>query len=161
MSEVDSNSIGIEQLAVIEEKIADIYASYAQATPELDVFWKAISVEELHHASWVRALSELYQAGKVSIVDDRFPLETLHTFQTYIDELLVDAKKGKLTPLMTLGVALDLEGTLAESSFHQTFATDATEVGELLNRLRRATEGHVERIENLWQQYKKSSHTKS
>lgn len=160
MSEVDSNSKGIELLAVMEEKIAAIYASYAVATPELDVFWETISVEELHHASWVRALLELYQEGKVSIVDDRFPLETLQTFQTYLDELLVNAKRGKLTPLMTLGVAMDLEGTLAESSFHQTFATDATEVGELLIRLRRATERHVERIENLWQQHK-TFHTKS
>ncbi len=157
MNEVDINSNSIEQLAVIEEIIADIYATYSRTIPEFSEFWNGISVEELHHASWVRTLLHMYQAGKIFIEEGRFSLDTILTFQTYLRELRTDAQLGKTTAIGALSVARDLEGTLAESSFHQVFATDSREVGELLNRLRHSTEKHVERIEHVWQEYKKTS----
>ncbi|MEI7832468.1 MAG: hypothetical protein WCJ56_04645 [bacterium] len=157
MHEESKNFNSIEQLAVIEEIIADIYSAYAATIPDFTDFWNEISVEELHHASWVRSLLHLYQAGTIYIEENRFSLDTILTFQTYLRDLLADARKGKTTVIGALSVARDLEGTLAESSFHQVFATDAREVGELLNRLRHSTEMHVERIENKWQEYLKTS----
>ena len=157
MSEVSENSTSIEQLAVVEDIIADIYAAYAATIPEFTDFWIEISVEELHHASWVRSLLHMYHAGTIYIEENRFSLDTILTFQTYLRDLLADARKGKTSAIGALSVARDLEGTLAESSFHQVFVTDAREVGELLNRLRHSTEKHVERIEQVWQEYKKTS----
>ncbi|MCX6647401.1 MAG: hypothetical protein NTY09_13740 [bacterium] len=145
----------IEAMARHEEMIAHLYNAFAENIEGHSGFWNDISLEELGHASLVRAFRQKVEEGVVTINEGRFRVPAIEHSINYIKAQVEKAKHGMTMNFHALVAAADIENALLEKNFLEVFETDDEELRALLENLQTSTRDHKDRIEKL---LKKTKH---
>ena len=122
-----------------------LYSVYAKKFPETKDFWERIAKEERGHAYWIEEFDKKTEDGKIYFDKDRFNIAPLRRFYEYVVKQETNAGVGDLDIVNILIIVLDIEKALIERKFFEIFETDSVEIKNLLNRLGRATDEHIER----------------
>jgi hypothetical protein len=133
-----------------EEKMQELYRTYAQLFPGHAAAWQRLSATEMEHADWVSILQTKLQEGSVHIDEGRLPLITAYeSAQREVDREIARAGATELTPAQAFSTALRLEKSLLESELFSFFAGDSRPLQELLKYLKRGTEQHIKELEQF------------
>jgi hypothetical protein len=133
-----------------EEAISQLYATFATTFPEEAGFWAELADEERNHARWVRSLHAGVRDGLVVFAPDRFSTQALTTSTHYILDQVARTHAGGVSLVQAFSIAHDLENSMIERKFFQSFTADSAEVKRVLSALDRATEKHRQRIARRW-----------
>ncbi|MEI7945587.1 MAG: hypothetical protein WCJ02_02775 [bacterium] len=144
---MDANTDLLEMMAVHEEKLSELYQTYAAALPEWRIFWMDIAHEEQCHAAWLRGLKRKLEAEGGVLNRERFNITGIHTSMEYIQRKREEVIKEGTTPLRALVLSLDLEGSLIEKEYFLVYKSDLVSVQEVFNKLREQTTGHRKRMQ--------------
>lgn len=141
----------VEHLAMQETAIADLYAAFAVALPEMARFWKGLVAEEKAHAAVIWNLAELCEEADVQINAQTFNVETIRTNIAYIHRQAEAAHAGTVTTLRALSLALDTEKGLIDKQFFRVFKSDNTEIIRELKAIESHTLEHLHSVESRLQ----------
>ena len=140
-----------------ELALNNLYSAYAKSFPEMKDFWEHIAKEERGHAYWIEEFSKKNGDGKVYFDKDRFNTMALKRFYEYVVKQETKAGSGDLDIVNTLAIVLDIEKALLERKFFEIFEADSIEIKRLLNKLGRATEEHIKRVERKLEEEKQKA----
>lgn len=144
----------VDQMAKNEIKLSELYAKYAHAFPSRKEFWTGIAQEEVSHGAWIDTLKKRIEDGNVTFASDRFNIDLLNDFYTYVQQQELKLEEG--IPLITALVASkEIEETLLEKKFFEVFHGDAPELEILLLALEYSTKNHREIVLKAWEEERK------
>jgi rubrerythrin len=138
-----------EALAGHEQAIGDLYRLYAEMFPRLSKFFNGLAGEEDGHASWVRQLAQAADEAVLGIDGKRFNLADLDAALKNVAALREAAKDEDFSVKGALAAAFKLENSLLESRYFEVLKDDAVALGDLLNKLARATQIHRDKIKSM------------
>ena len=144
---MDANTDLLEMMAVHEEKLSELYQTYAAALPEWRIFWMDIAHEEQCHAAWLRGLKRKLEAEGGVLNRERFNIAGVHTSMDYLQRKRAEVIAEGTTPLRALVLSLDLEGALLEKEYFLVYKSDLVIVQEVFNKLREQTVVHRQRMQ--------------
>ena len=145
---MDANTDLLEMMAVHEEKVSELYQTYAAALPEWRAFWTTIALEERSHAAWLRGLKSKLEVEGGLLNRERFNITGIHTSMDYLKRKCEEVREKGTTPLRALILALDLEGSLIEKEYFLVYKSDLVSIQEVFNKLREQTAGHYQRMQD-------------
>lgn len=126
-----------------ERNISALYAFYAAALPKHKKFWEKLSAEEISHAN--RISRTKITDGK-NFKDNNFSRGIVNHVMSYVLEELEQAKKGNLAHADALRTALRVERSMLEKKCFEIFQPNSKTVQEVLEKMNKETEGHVEML---------------
>lgn len=144
---MDTNNDLLDMMAAYEEKVSELYQSFAVALPEWQEFWMTIAHEEQLHASWLRGLKNRLAIGGGTLSRERFNVAGIRTSMDYLQKLREDVLKKGIVPLRALVLSLDIEGSLLEKEYYTVYKSDLASVQEIFNNLREQTREHSQRMQ--------------
>lgn len=145
---MDTNNELLETMATHEEKMCELYRTFAGALPEWKDFWLTIASEEQGHMNWLRGLKTKLEAGGGILNRERFNIAGTRTSIAYLQKLREEVLKKGITPLRALVLSLDVETALLEKEYYTVYKSDLVSVQEVFNRLREQTVGHRQRMQD-------------
>jgi pyrroloquinoline quinone (PQQ) biosynthesis protein C len=107
----------IELLAIHEEKISQLYKTYADKFPDYKDFWNSLSEEEKDHAKLIRELKAKIQERTVTYDRERLRISIIQRSMDYLEDQLNRAQKKEMTLINALSIALDLEKSIIDERF--------------------------------------------
>ena len=139
----------IQKLIEVEKTIGDLYKVYSEKFPEYSQFWKETSNEEAVHAGFLITLGSQMN-DKTEYFDAKgFNLAALDTMINYIKEKIRTAGDGNESALSALSIALDIERSLIESKFYESFRGESHELKTTIEKIIADTKRHREQIQAL------------
>jgi len=140
----------IEAMAKNEEAVSRLYQAYADRFPVQKTFWSGLAADEMSHAGWIRGLHAKMREGSLSINRDRFKIQPVRGFTSYLEREMASAREPGMSPINALSVALYIEESIIEQRFFEAFQPDAPELKRVLADLAAATKGHLEKVREEW-----------
>ncbi len=140
----------IEAMAKNEEAVSRLYQAYADRFPFQKTFWSGLAADEMSHAGWIRGLHAKMREGSLSINRDRFKIQPVRGFTSYLEREMASAREPGMSPINALSVALYIEESIIEQRFFEAFQPDAPELKRVLADLAAATKGHLEKVREEW-----------
>lgn len=140
----------IEAMARNEEAVGRLYQTYADRFPAQKDFWSGLAAEEVAHAAWIRGLQARMKEGALSISKDRFKLQPVRAFSSYLEREMASAREPGLSPINALSVALYIEESIIEQRYFEAAAADSPEMKRVLADLAGATRAHLEKVRQVW-----------
>ncbi|MDM7998977.1 MAG: hypothetical protein QUS33_02970 [Dehalococcoidia bacterium] len=140
----------IEAMAKNEEAISRLYQAYAGKFPSQKDFWSGLAADETTHAAWLRGLLGKMREGSLSISRDRFRLQPVRAFSSYLERELASVREPGLSPINALSTALYIEESIIEQRYFEVFVPDAPELKRVLSDLASATKIHLEKVREEW-----------
>jgi len=117
----------MDSLTLMEENermISEIYKLYADKFQDYRDFWGALVVDETDHANWIANFREMVEHGSASFDDKRFNKEVVKIFHEQIEDILSRSRSKEMSIKEALMIAQNLESTLIERKFFESFGTD-------------------------------------
>ncbi len=140
----------IEAMARNEEAVGRLYQAYADRFPAKKDFWSGLAAEEVTHAEWIRGLQARMKEGAVAINKDRFKLQAVRAFSSYLEREMASAREPGLSPVNALSVALYIEESIIEQRYFETAVADSPEMKRVLADLVNSTRAHLEKVRQEW-----------
>lgn len=138
-----------------ETKIGKVYDVISEKITDMGSFWRKLSREEFSHAAWIDSFYD--EIGKKDAVFDeyRFNTSSLYSFSNFLDRELDFFKNNNFDKSKALSFAFKTERSLIESEFFKIIKTDAMDLKELLEKLKRSTQEHLRSVEEEINKIKK------
>jgi len=136
----------MELMAKNEEKVSELYMSYADKFVDNYNFWLMLSEEETSHAAWIRNLNNPVLSETLVFDEKRFAPEGILLFSEYLVQKLKEVRETDYTFQKALNTALDIENALIEKKWFDTINSDSAEARINLDRLRDALIKHKNKI---------------
>jgi rubrerythrin len=140
----------LDAMAKNEEAVSRLYQAYADRFSTQKAFWSGLAADETSHAGWIRGLQTKMREGSLSVNRDRFKIQPVRGFTTYLERELVSAREPGMSPINALSVALYIEESMIEQRYFEVFAADAPELKRVLANLAAATKTHLEKVREEW-----------
>lgn len=145
----------LELMAKNEEVLSELYKLYAKKYSEFEEFWVNISNDEISHADWIRGLIKQINFGGVFFAPGRFNQEMAFAFLKHAQEEIAKEVNSSARPIIeVLTLSLAIEKSFLEKDFFKVAETDQLAVKETLLKLAKATEIHIQKIEDLLKRLK-------
>jgi hypothetical protein len=144
---MEMNDDLLDLMAAHEDKIAELYQTFAMLLPEWKEFWMAIVVEEKRHAEWLRSLKGRLGSSGGILNRERFTPAGVRTSMDYVQRLREESVKKGITPHRALVLSFDIESALLEKEYYTVYKSDSVNVQEVFNTLREQTSGHRQRMQ--------------
>lgn len=142
----------VEAMARNEEAISRLYQAYADRFPAQKEFWSGLAAEETTHAGWIRGIQARMKEGALSINKDRFKLQPVRAFTSYLEREMAGAREPGMSPINALSVALYIEESIIEQRYFEAAAADTPEMKRVLDDLAGSTRAHLEKVRREWGQ---------
>lgn len=126
-----------------ELNISRLYKLYAKANPQHKQFWQKLASEEIQHALEIR---ESYQGQEEIFEENNFSRGTIKYVSDFVRDNIEKAQKEKVGHLEALEIALRIEQSFLEKKCFEIFIPSEQKVKEVLKKLNKETEEHVERL---------------
>ncbi len=141
----------VDLLIKYELEMAKLYAVCAKSFPELESFWKELSLEEIKHASNIRELMKEADNKKMSLNESRFNIRPLEISIEHAIDITRRVNEKDLDLLGILSLAYDIESSLIESKYYEIFADKSRNFNNRLKQVRDESRGHARRIREMKQ----------
>ena len=146
----------VQLLAEHELALKELYETYATLLPSRKDLWLNLAQDEQRHAHWLDSL--LAAAGPADAPGScLWPRRAaIETSLKYVRGQIVRARQAKVTLVIALSVAKDLESALLEKEFFKVADSTRAETRAVLNRLTAATEIHWRTVSEALDQAKRT-----
>ncbi len=142
----------LEALVKNEEAISRLYEVFSRQFQNIGDFWEQLALEELSHARAIRSLYPRIKDGSIGFNPDRFKMQAIEYFHSYVQELIMKTEGRDL--VWAFSVAVDVERSLLESQFFSVFEADSKELRDILNKLAEDTRRHFKNIKEAWDRFR-------
>ena len=139
----------IDQLAQCEASIAELYATYGRALPEMGDVWQKLSAEEDSHARLLKSMHAQLDNGNIFYNLGRFDKQATDALIAKVTAESAAAKKAPVSAVRAITVALSIETSILEAHFYEIVTSDAPEFTVIAEHLSKATKRHVELVSEL------------
>ncbi len=139
----------VRLLILQEKKISELYELFGRQFPQQEGFWKNLSIEEKKHAQWLEKLLEAAKSGKILFNQKKITIHTLSAFIDRLEDILSRAKRKEFTLTSALHCAVDYESSLIEKNIFSHFDSPHEKIEEILKKIQKETENHVESIKKV------------
>ncbi|EKE18922.1 MAG: hypothetical protein ACD_9C00199G0002 [uncultured bacterium] len=144
----------VEKMARNEDRLNELYVKYAHQFPSRSEFWNGLAREEVGHGAWIRTLKSRIEDGSVKFGTDRFNVDMINDFYTYVQQQELKINKGM--PLISaLVAAKEIEELMLEKKFFEVFHGDSLELQTLLLALEYSTKNHRSVVIDAWEEERK------
>jgi rubrerythrin len=126
-----------------ELKISQLYGLYSQALPENKDFWEKISEEEIGHANAIADAFSVLRKKDEYFKENNFTRGIIKYISDFVEEQIMAAAKKKPPHLEAINIALRVEQSMLEKKCFEIFIPTNAELKDVLNRLNKDTERHV------------------
>ena len=126
-----------------ELKISKLYRIYSQKLPERKVFWEQLSKEEIQHAIEIR---NAYSGKEDVFEDNNFARGAIKYVADFVQDGIEQAKENDLSHMEALEIALRVEQSFLEQKCFEIFIPNQKTVKEVLQKLNKETQDHIERL---------------
>ena len=137
-----------DELGAVELAAADMYRRFAASFPADRIFWQSLAEDEDSHAVLVAKL-------KAILLKNGAPFEivgpgsaVLAAFRQSVEQQSWRLQRGEISRRAALFIARDLERTVIERNFYGAVKSGKPEFRMVKEKIRRETEGHLERLQN-------------
>lgn len=137
----------LDKLAICEEAIATLYATYSRTIPEMNDFWLDLSKKETAHARLLKTMHKQLDAGNIFQNIGRFSLASLNDFLTKITAANNLAENNKVTSLHAIETALSIETSVLDAHFYDIVKSDSAEFKVIADRLSSDTHDHAKSVQ--------------
>ena len=151
----DSEAV-CEMLAQNEERISELYRTYAEKFPKYKDLWDGLAEEETKHATWIRKLASWVKEGVININADRFNISAIRTFSNYVDKELTNVRTSNVSLKNALVIASYMEDSIIEHNYFEVFEGDSLELRNTLLDLANETNKHRNMIKEALRKAKAS-----
>lgn len=134
-----------------EDILSQLYTVYVQKFPQMSTFWQKLVSDEKAHARWISILTKELENKRVFINKQRFSLQALSSFNSYVMNCISEAHTKNIDLLHALSLAVNCEKALIERKFFETFTTDSEEMKQTFLNLKTQTEKHIKYTEEAWE----------
>lgn len=139
----------IQKLIDVENAIGNLYKIYSKNFPEHNQFWKEKAAEEAVHAGFIVSL-RLKMNDKTEYFEERgFNLVALDTMLNHVNEQIRMAGEGSGSALNAFSIALDIERSLVESKFYESFRGESHALKDTIEKITTDTKRHRDQIQSL------------
>ena len=146
----DAQRLIIDYLVECETSIADLYAAYGNAFPEMADFWQTLSDDEKGHARLLKTLHAILDKGDIFFNLGRFDKQTVNANITKNQTELATFKEKPFSVLHAIAVALSMEASLVDGNFYASVTSDAPEFISIADNLLKDTNRHIDLIKDQW-----------
>jgi hypothetical protein len=123
-----------------ELNVSILYHLYAEKIPHKSSFWERLSKEELSHAEDIGTQKESYDA----IAENKFSRGVAKYIMDFVLEEIERTRIENITHRDALLTALRIEQSMLEKKCFDMFMPTSVTVKELLFKINRETERHVQ-----------------
>jgi hypothetical protein len=152
----DYQNTFLELLENLELDISNLYKLFAQKFPAHKQLWDELSDEEVQHASYIKKLASFVQQGLVLLDTKTTKTITVKIVSDGIKSTYQQTQDNKLTTINALAYALSLEDSILEKKFYDYFTTRDQNVAFIINKIKRETSQHYQKVKNALEEAKKS-----
>lgn len=152
----DYQNTFLELLENLELDISNLYKLFAQKFPAHKQLWDELSDEEVQHASYIKKLTSFVQQGLVLLDAKTTKTITVKIVSDGIKSTYQQAQDNKLTPINALAYSLSLEDSILEKKFYDYFTTHDQSVAYIINKIKRETNQHYQKVKIALEEAKKS-----
>lgn len=157
MEQLEQQLAVLSKMSELEESIGRLYEAYAEVFTDYRQFWLSLANEEKQHAEWVNNFHTVIENGKVTFGENRFNSIAIQKFLDYLKEEMGKASRRERTLINALSIALYIEESLLESKYFEVISGDSRELKDTLSNLANATQRHITRVRDVFNNYKKSA----
>jgi rubrerythrin len=138
---LDKDVRSVVQLLIDHElALKELYQTYATALPSRKDLWLKLAADEQRHADWLDSLGSQTAGAAGPRLWPR-PAAIASSLK-YIRAQILRARQARVTLLVALAVAKDLESALLEKEFFKVADEASPELRAVFRRLVTATETH-------------------
>ncbi len=152
----DYQNTFLELLENLELDISNLYKLFAQKFPAHKQLWDELSDEEVQHASYIKKLASFVQQGLVLLDAKTTKTITVKIVSDGIKSTHQQTQDDKLTPINALAYSLSLEDSILEKKFYDYFTTHDQSVAYIINKIKRETNQHYQKVKIALEEAKKS-----
>jgi len=152
----DYQNAFLELLENLELDISNLYKLFAQKFPAHKQLWDDLSEDEVQHASYIKQLASFIQQGLVLFDEKTTKTFTIKTVRDAIKSTYQQAQANKLTAINALAYSLSLEDSILEKKFYDYFSTRDESVAYIINKIKRETSQHYQKVKDTLEEAKKS-----
>jgi len=127
-----------------ELNISRLYRIYSEKIPQGKAFWIKLSKEEIQHALEIR---ESYKGKENIFKENTFARGTIKHVSDFVFDSINQAKTEKLSYVEALEIALRIEQSFLEKKCFEIFIPNQETVRNVLKKLNKETEKHIERLQ--------------
>jgi hypothetical protein len=149
----------INDLALCEEAISDLYFTYSRVFPDSQEFWKDLSQKEIGHANILRSMHKQLVKGNLFRNMGRFNPAEIGFFIDRLNDVNVYAKENSITQEEAVLTALSIESSILDAHFYDIVQSDADEYRIIASRLSADTHDHVKAVQDMLMKTQASQHT--
>jgi rubrerythrin len=147
----------LKKMSELEESAGRLYESYAQIFPDYRQFWLGLANEEKLHAEWVKKLHTLIERKTAEFSENRFNSIAIQKFLDYLKEEIGKASRRERALINALSITLYVEESLLENKYFEILNGDSKELKDTLRSLANATQRHIARVREVFNEAKKST----
>jgi hypothetical protein len=145
----------LKVLAVLEDRIGDLYASYSERYSYTRALWVGLVEEERSHALMLASLEKQLDAGFMFWNLGLFSVENITSEIRRIDELIAQSKEPAFEEKEALFTASRIETSVLDSGFYAAVQSDSPEFVHIAKALNEATKTHVNRVQKALQSFQR------
>ena len=140
----------IQAIQQHELSLARMYEEFARSHPEHRQFWSQLAREESLHAKWIESLGRHFQKGQLGGSGLKLNRQALKTSISHIEKQTEASRKGDLSLLNAVSIALDIEKSMIENKFFEIFDLDDAKFDRIRSGLKQETAKHRQHLEKLF-----------
>jgi len=140
-----------------EMAVSELYKAYAEKFPTMKEFWVTLSWEEQDHARKISEFSEIVKKEHARFNSIKFNAVVIKTSLEYIAKELAKAKKGDITLVNALSVALYIEKAPIDGEIFESFTGFTVQAKNLIRELVASFNNHYQTIQKAWSEHRKFS----
>jgi hypothetical protein len=152
----DYQNTFLELLENLELDISNLYKLFAQKFPAHKQLWEELGDDEVQHASYIKKLASFVQQRLVLLDEKTTKSLTIKIVSDGIKSTYQQTQDNKLTSVNALAYSLSLEDSILEKKFYDYFTTHDQGVAYIINKIKRETSQHYQKVKNALEEEKKS-----
>lgn len=143
---IEAQTAIINNLALCEDTIAALYATYASAIPTMAGFWRELSKKERVHADLLRSMHKQLANGHIFQNIGRFDPASIEAFLSKLNTAISRATHAAISEEEGIETALGIESSVLDAHFYDIVRSDAPEYRFIADRLSTDTHSHVQLV---------------
>jgi len=152
----DYQNIFLELLENLELDISNLYKLFAEKFLAHKQLWDELSNDEAQHAGYIKKLASFIQQRLVFLDEKTTKTLTIKIVSDGVKSTHQQTQNNKLTSINALAYSLSLEDSILEKKFYDYFTTHDQSVAYIINKIKRETNQHYQKVKNAIEEANKS-----
>jgi hypothetical protein len=140
----------LKKLAELEKAVSRLYRLYAERFLDFRQFWVTLANYKLKHADDLIKIDWKIHYADTKCQEDRFNIWGIERSLEFVKNHIKSMEDAKITHKKALSTALEIEKSILQYRFYDSYDTDSAEIKGVLEQLKHDTEEHIKILQKLW-----------